>query len=1137
MKKFMFTLIAIVMSTMAMAQDRIEVSELSVNRGEKGYIWIDLTNEKNYTAFQMDVELPSHLSMNTVKTDGESSPDIMLISERAGDSHIISSNEYTTRKYRIIVYSNSKETLKGRNGNLLRLSVTASSSAPRSTDKYEEVKISNITFVDENSVEHSFADVTSKVYYARVTIKIYTEDDNMGTAEQLRGSEVMLDWDGASFLATPRPGCKFKNWEIRHINSLGEETITTSTDQEQGWGIHPLICGHYTIIAHFEHISDSWVYFEGIMYSIENGTATVAKHGRNWILDVPLVGDIIIPSTIRHKGVEYKVTGVSNKAFGHQQQLTSVQLPESITYLGDSCFVHCNKLTTINLPESIMSIGKACFWYCSELTKISIPDNVTVLDEKCFYSCDKLSTVTLPKNLTSIGEWCFAFCSDLYELSLPKSITSIGQNSFRDCNFINVTCNWTDLSNLSIHRDAFYDIFSEAKLYVPTGTKDIYAKSSPWKSEFKSTNILETTRGEEQVGIIDGIRYHLDNGKAIVMRQSNGIANDIVIPEIVSYNNTDYKVVRIDRKAFYSRVRVLTITLPNSITSLGEYCFYNCDSIESITLPNNIESLEQACFRSTNITSINLPKSIKFIDYSCFRDCSKLDTIICNWQDLTGVKVLDDAFKDISATAKLYVPYGKKEVYATTAPWKDIFAYDNIIEKDKSQEELINDSIYAKLTQQIANIQSELENAKSFISSNCQDVTEQFSNQLSEIQANINALSTSVQEKHEKIELTEDSSIDTSGITAAIDKLKNDAIIAQQEYEKQQAIIKANFEAYNRLFSQIVKVQSTLNSTSTYINSSCKDVAPNYKATINALQTDLNTLMSELETKYNNIELTEESTVNTAQISEAIEQLKNDATIAQQEYEKQQAIITTNVNAYKRLNAQLTQVENELKTVKTYITNNCKDVADNYKVAIDSIQNELSMLKADVKNKYNNLELTEESSIDTSGLSAAIEQIKNAATTAQEEYDIIQANSEAYKRLSSQIADVQTQFNSASEDIHNNCKDVASNYSAIIDSIQNEINTLTLHIETKYNNSELTAESTIDTASILNAIEQVKTDAAIAQKEFEKEVGIHDITSNMRVDVYNIQGIKIASNVPFKEVSTSLPTGIYIINGKKYLVK
>ena len=160
---------------------------------------------------------------------------------------------------------------------------------------------------------------------------------------------------------------------------------------------------------------------------------------------------------------------------------------------------------------------------------------------------------------------------------------------------------------------------------------------------------------------VDNIRYYIDNGEATIAMQDEALSGDIIIPESITYEGRSYTVVRATNGAFQN-TDITSISLPNSITSLGNNCFdfcynlisvklpdnitslgdntfRNCNKLSSIKLPNTLTSLGEYCFESCHgLTSLLLPNSITTLGWGCFLSCYNLKTITLpnNITDLPG---------------------------------------------------------------------------------------------------------------------------------------------------------------------------------------------------------------------------------------------------------------------------------------------------------------------------------------------------------------------------------------------------------------------------------------------------------------------------------------------------------------------
>ena len=185
-----------------------------------------------------------------------------------------------------------------------------------------------------------------------------------------------------------------------------------------------------------------------------------------------------------------------------------------------------------------------------------------------------------------------------------------------------------------------------------------------------------------------------------------------------------------------------------------------------------------------------------------------------------------------------------------------------------------------------------------------------------------------------------------------------------------------------------------------------------------------------------------------------------------------------NEEAYKRLTAQITSLQTELDAAKETINTECKDVASQFTEVIDSIQTRITAISDSVKTAYEAVELTSESTIDSLSVKASIAQLLVDAKAAQA---IVTANEAAYNRLTAEIASLQTELDAAKETINTECKDVASQFTEVVDSIQTRITEISDSVKAAYEVGELTAESTIDSQSVKDSIEKLLSDAKAAQ--------------------------------------------------------
>ena len=215
-------------------------------------------------------------------------------------------------------------------------------------------------------------------------------------------------------------------------------------------------------------------------------------------------GNLLIPPTVTHEGVTYRVTTIGYQAFYGYTGLLSVTIPNTVTSIGFQSFSGCSGLTSVTLGDSITYIGHSAFSGCSSLTSVVIPDMVSTIEQGAFGNCSSLTSITIPENVTSIGNSAFSGCINLssvffnvdscynganYEYNgvfyACESLTTVtfGSNVrcingpfFRGClNLSLVRVNWTENVPYSFGDGIFYNVpLDNVTLVVPVGTAALY---------------------------------------------------------------------------------------------------------------------------------------------------------------------------------------------------------------------------------------------------------------------------------------------------------------------------------------------------------------------------------------------------------------------------------------------------------------------------------------------------------------------------------------------------------------------------------------------------------------------------------------------------------------------------------------
>ena len=235
------------------------------------------------------------------------------------------------------------------------------------------------------------------------------------------------------------------------------------------------------------------------------------------------------------------VTTIGEDAFDGCNALTNISIPTSVTSIGDYAFSNCYSLSSIELPTSLTSICKGTFNTCKSLTSITIPAGVTSIDDQAFEWCTALTSIDLPASVTSIGYYAFSLCTALSSIELPTSLTTICEKAFEAC---------TSLTSITI----------------PASVTRIDSYAFVKCSSLESISVAE-----------GNTVYDSRNGcNAIIIKESNKLllgCKNTVIPT---------GVTSIGKEAFYKCTGLTSITIPESVTSIGNYAFSGCTALTTV---------------------------------------------------------------------------------------------------------------------------------------------------------------------------------------------------------------------------------------------------------------------------------------------------------------------------------------------------------------------------------------------------------------------------------------------------------------------------------------------------------------------------------------------------------------------------
>lgn len=160
------------------------------------------------------------------------------------------------------------------------------------------------------------------------------------------------------------------------------------------------------------------------------------KDGTTIIVDGLFYGDEVLTSINLPDSVEY----IGNMAFEDCINLKKISLPKSLYTLCDETFLGCESLESVELSE-VVNIGASAFAHCTSLKSIVIPESVEFgIDDSAFLNCTSLQKVTVNGNIQQIGSAVFMNCENLKSVNIPKSVGYIGADAFEFCEKLTIKC-------------------------------------------------------------------------------------------------------------------------------------------------------------------------------------------------------------------------------------------------------------------------------------------------------------------------------------------------------------------------------------------------------------------------------------------------------------------------------------------------------------------------------------------------------------------------------------------------------------------------------------------------------------------------------------------------------------------------
>lgn len=370
------------------------------------------------------------------------------------------------------------------------------------------------------------------------------------------------------------------------------------------------------------------------------------------------------------------VTSIGSKTFC-DLNIAIVDIPETVTFIGDNAFASCFRLFKINIPESVSYIGDSSFIDCSSLEQITFPRKLTYLGSQSFSECSKLRSITIYEGITNILPNTFKKCNQLISINLNhcNKLISIQDGAFYEC-FNMVSLNIPE-SVQYIGSGAFFGCYSLKNIKIPSKVTAINNNTFYYCCKLSSINIPEavTMIGNNAFGYcsnLESVHIHQNIEKIgnYAFLYCFKLKEFTVDAKNKHYSAIDGILSNIEQNIIYTfppNKPSITYEIPNHVTKMTSLCFSFCTNLKHLTIPSSIEEISFGAFvHCDKLESVTILGNCT-LNEQCFDQCFGLLSIV-----YLGVN--DSYYKDILA-----IEYNDINVYVSNNYNSNSFCGYNVI--------------------------------------------------------------------------------------------------------------------------------------------------------------------------------------------------------------------------------------------------------------------------------------------------------------------------------------------------------------------------------------------------------------------------------------------------------------------------
>lgn len=302
-----------------------------------------------------------------------------------------------------------------------------------------------------------------------------------------------------------------------------------------------------------------------------------------------------------------------------------IDVQEGITSIGAYAFYWLENATEVSLPSTLTTIGQDALCAIG-VSSLVIPDNVVSIGDFAFNGCDNLKTITLPAGLQSIG-FCFIECDTLETINFKGTmeqwlVCGGGESTFPVTAKVTCAKGGTLREGGKCGDNLTWTLDSSGKLTISgTGDMENYASGTsrgtdpaPWAYARSMIRSVEIGSGVTSIGsyaLVDTNITSLTIPGSVTAIGDYGTYHNRYLAELTLQSG----LTSIGEGALSWNKRLTTVTIPNGVTTIGEEAFAHCWT----QLPKS-DSF-------TGLTTVTIPGSVTSIGKNAFTDNQQLTTV------------------------------------------------------------------------------------------------------------------------------------------------------------------------------------------------------------------------------------------------------------------------------------------------------------------------------------------------------------------------------------------------------------------------------------------------------------------------------------------------------------------------------